>query len=134
MNAILESLLEEGGVDDGAEGFRVSRHLQKLALAIATSRMTPSCGSANTHIKASGFRLGESVHSSNIIPSPITTPLGTSTIKPLFTNASEILREKGKRKKRQCRELVQRALVFHCYDAEEDNVKLATSDFFKQKR
>jgi hypothetical protein len=32
MNAILESLLEEGGVDDGAEGFRVSRHLQKLAL------------------------------------------------------------------------------------------------------
>jgi len=74
-----------------------STHLQKLALAIATSRMTPSCGSANTHIKASGFRLGESVHSSNIIPSPITTPLGTSTIKPLFTNASEILREKGKK-------------------------------------
>jgi hypothetical protein len=32
MNVILESLLEEGGVDDdGAKGFRVSRHLQKLA-------------------------------------------------------------------------------------------------------
>jgi hypothetical protein len=29
----------------------------------------------------------------------------------LFTNASEFLREKEKRKKRQCRELVQRALV-----------------------
>lgn len=49
--------------------------------------------------------------------------LGASTIKHLFTNASEILREKEKRKKRQCRELVQRALVFHCYGAEEGNGK-----------
>ncbi len=148
MNVILESLLEEGGLDDdGAKGFRVSRRLQKLALAIATSRMTPSCCSATTRLKANGFMLGEGVHSSNIIPDPLLL-LGYIHNKTLFTNASEILGEKEKRKKRQCRELVQRALVFHCYDAEEDSgkskraincnhkeiCKACNVDFFEQKK
>jgi hypothetical protein len=100
MNVILESLLEEGGVDDdGAKGFRVSRQLQKLALAIATSRMTSSCCSANTHIKANGFMLGEGVHPSTIIPSPITTPWvhpQLNTCSPMLLKSSE-KRKKGKK-------------------------------------